>query len=73
MQTLFAGFTNIWVIVVAVSAHPGERLEPLTLAAKNVRTNDLVEIGTPMLLGVRHPPYSPSISFSRPTRASAAR
>lgn len=51
------GFSSVWIVVVAVAALPGERSIPVALAAVDIETGSLVEIGAPRLLGVRHPPY----------------
>ena len=57
MRPPYTYFGSVWVVVVAVSAGPGERLEPLALAAKDFGTGSLIEIGVPKLYGVRRPPY----------------
>lgn len=51
------GFSSIWVIVVAVRVQAGERPQPIALAAKEVCSNDIIEMGTPRLLDVKSPPY----------------
>ncbi len=57
MNSPFTHFSSIWIVVVAVDAVSGERSAPLALAAKDVGTGCLIEIGVPKLLGIRHPPY----------------
>src|SRR5688572_10228839 len=57
MTPPFAGFSSIWVVLVAARAVPGERLLPLALAARDFGSGLLVEIGATRLLGVREPPY----------------
>lgn len=50
-------FSSIWIVVFAASTVPGERASPVALAAKDVETGLIVEIGVPRLLKVRRPPY----------------
>ena len=57
MQSPYTGFTSIWIIVVAVSARPGEQPEPLALAANDISTGYIVEIGMAEQRGIRRPPY----------------
>jgi hypothetical protein len=57
MSPIVPNFSSVWIVVVAVAAPPGERSTPVALAAIDVETSSLVEIGAPRLLGVRRPPY----------------
>ena len=57
MKPPFTHYSSIWIIVVAVGAVSGEPRNPIALAAKDVGTGCLVEIGAPKLHGMLHPPY----------------
>jgi DNA polymerase-1 len=50
-------FSSIWIVVCAATASPGRISSPIALAAQDVKTGFLIEIGVPRLLGVRRPPY----------------
>lgn len=50
-------YASIWIVLVKVEARSGEPLAPLALVAKNASTEQMIELGVPKLLSVKHPPY----------------
>lgn len=57
MESPATYFSSIWIVLVAVAARPGERLEPLILVAQDVEANCQLEIEMPKLHGINCPPY----------------
>ena len=57
MAGALSHFSSIWCIVVAVETRPGERLEPIAIAARDLSSTAVVQLGIPKLRGVRRPPY----------------
>ena len=57
MPNAFGHFASIWCIVVAVETRPGERLEPIAIAAMDLAAAAVVQVGMPKLRGIRRPPY----------------
>ena len=57
-MSCFGSFTSIWIVVVAASRRPGEAPIPVAIAALDVVTGRVLEIGMPKLRGVRHAPFS---------------
>lgn len=50
-------FASIWCIVVAVETQPGERLEPIAIAAMDIATTAVVQVEMPSLRIFARPPY----------------
>ena len=57
MPSALSNFGSIWCIVVAVETRPGECLEPIAIAAMDLSSTAVVQVGMPKLRGVRRPPY----------------
>lgn len=50
-------FASVWIVIFTVSRRPGEVVSPVALAAQDASSGNLIEIGVPRLLSVRHAPY----------------
>lgn len=50
-------FASIWCIVVAADTRPGECPQPIAIAAMDLSSTAVVQVGIPKLRGVRRPPY----------------
>ena len=50
-------YASVWIVLVKVEARSGETVAPIALSARNLSTEQMIELGVPKLLGIKRPPY----------------